>query len=423
MKRWIAVITMIALALCGTGISAFAEGEQPPLPERPEITNSNMVILYEESTDTLLYTKKIDSTNPPASMTKVMTAVLVLEHDPELKGTTTVSADAISNKYCYWMTDNHLRAGEELSVWDLMNYLLIPSGNEAGTVLAEYVAGDIPTFLSMMNAKAKELGMKHTTYYDPHGLSEDNRVTCEDMLLLCRYAMTFENFRKIVSTKQGNLPENDKRVYPIRYSTTNRVMNPRGQSRYDTGFSEDIIGIKTGYISAAGNNLACCMVHDDLTFYSVVMRAHDEQQPDGTWLEGHYMDTRDLMVWARSFRKFGYAAGEEAAIVAKGLRSAPIRLLAKDDIYALGQTGVDQKIELNRVGLKVMAGDELGKLILTDEFGNVRETPLLAAEDVFIGPAFYGMIFATAAMAAAAVILILRRRKKAQQPGKADEEH
>lgn len=410
MKRLLAVCLTLVMLLGSMSAVSFAENEA--LPERPVITNSHMVILYEESTDTILYEKRVDSTNAPASMTKVMTAVLVLEHDPELKGTTTVSADAISDKYCYWMTDNHLQAGEELSVWDLMNYLLIPSGNEAGTVLAEYVAGSIPAFIDMMNAKAKELGMTRTHYSDPHGLSEINRITCEDMLKLCRYAMTFENFRKIVSTKQGNLPENEFRSYPIRYSTTNRVMNPRGQSRYDTGFSEDIIGIKTGYIRVAGNNLACCMVHDDLTFYSVVMHAHDEEQPDGTWLEGHFMDTRDLMVWARSFQKFGYAAGEEVTTLTKGVRSTAIRLLAKDDIYALGQTGVDQKVELDKIPLRIHAGDVLGKLVITDEFENVRETELVAAEDAFVGPIFYVIPCVAVALAIVAAVLISRSHKK-----------
>ena len=412
MKRLLAVMMIVTMLLGCMGVASFAEGETPV--ERPVITNSPLVILYEESTDTLMYEKRIDSTNAPASMTKVMTAVLVLEYDPELKGSTTVSADAISDKYCYWMNYNHLLAGEELTVWDLMNYLLIPSGNEAGTVLAEYVAGDIPTFIDMMNAKAKELGMTRTHYEDPHGLSEENKITCEDMLKLCRYAMTFENFRKIVSTKQGNLPENEIRPYPIRYSTTNRVMNPRGQSRYDTGFTEDIIGIKTGYIRVAGNNLACCMVHGDLTFYSVVMHAHDEQQPDGTWLEGHYMDTRELMVWARSFQKFGYAAGDEVTTVERGMHASEIRLLAKDDIYALGQTGVDEKVELNKIPLRVKAGDVLGKLTVSDEFGNVRETELVAAEDVFVGPILYVIPCIAVALVILAAALIARSHKKAK---------
>lgn len=386
MKHRIACL-FLCLLLIMAAVPAFAEGETEELPARPVITNSSMALLYEESTDTYLYAKKPDYTNPPASMTKVMTAVLVLEHDPELKGSTTVSSDAVSLQYCYWMTDNHLMAGEELSVWDLMNYLLIPSGNEAGTVLAEYVAGSIPDFITMMNDKAKELGMTHTHYADPHGLSELNRITCEDMLILCRYAMQFENFRKIVSSKQGYLPANSIRPYAIRYSTTNRVMSPKGVSRYDTGFSEDIIGIKTGYISLAGNNLACCMVHDDLTFYSVVMHAHDEQQPDGSWLEGHYMDTHDLMVWARSFRKEGFAAGEQVAVTSTAL--SPVKnlpLVAASDVYILTREGTMPRITLKDTGFAVKAGDRVGSLSLRDCFGNDRRTDLLAAADAAVTP-------------------------------------
>ncbi|MBQ7492085.1 MAG: D-alanyl-D-alanine carboxypeptidase [Clostridia bacterium] len=452
MKRRIVCLFLCVLFLA---VSVFAEGEPSELPQRPVITNSSMALLYEESTDTYLYAKKPDYANPPASMTKVMTAVLVLEHDPELAGTATVSSTAVSIQSCSWMTDNHLLAGEELSVWDLMNYLLIPSGNEAGTVLAEYVAGSIPAFLTMMNDKAKELGMTQTHYADPHGLSEINRITCEDMLILCRYAMQFENFRKIVSTKQGILPANSVRPYAIRYSTTNRVMNPKGVSRYDTGFSEDIIGIKTGYISLAGNNLACCMIHGDLTFYSVVMHAHDEQQSDGSWLEGHYMDTRDLMVWARSFRKAGFTAGEQVAVISTAL--SPVKnlpLVAAEDVCILTRQGslpriilretdfsspkngmesnlltasmptipsftkppftVEEdepaaRVILDKAVFSVKAGDRVGRLVLEDGFGNVRETPLLAAADAATSPL---MLLIPAAALLAALILLLAKRKK-----------
>lgn len=454
MKRHILPLLLCVL-IAAAAIPSFAEGEPAEPPARPVITNSSMALLYEESTDTYLYVKKPDYTNAPASMTKVMTAVLVLEHDPELTGSTTVSSAAISDKYCDWMTDNHLLAGEELSIWDLMNYLLIPSGNEAGTVLAEYVAGSIPDFISMMNAKARELGMTRTHYADPHGLSESNRITCEDMLILCRYAMQFENFRKIVRSKSGNLPANSIRPYAIRYSTTNRVMNPKGESRYDTGFSEDIIGIKTGYIRVAGNNLACCMVHDDLTFYSVVMHAHDEEQPDGSWLAGHYMDTRDLMMWARSFEKAGFAAGEQVAVTATALSPAKnLPLTVAEDLYILTQksalpeitlreaafsfpkSGMEgglltasppvipaftkppftveegeasARMVLDRIGFSVKAGDTVGRLILEDGFGNIRETPLLAAADAATSPL---LLLIPVTLLLALVILLLAKRKK-----------
>ena len=108
--------------------------------DSPSIPNVNFAMLYEETTGTVMLTKYPDRTNAPASMTKVMTALLVLEHNPTLEGSTIVPPEAVSEKYCYWLDTWHLEAGEEVTIWDLMNYFLIVSGNEAGTTLAAYVA-------------------------------------------------------------------------------------------------------------------------------------------------------------------------------------------------------------------------------------------------------------------------------------------
>lgn len=99
MKKCFLALLLCALLLCGSLLSA-AESA-PILPDAPEITNAVMAMVYEETTDTILYAKNIDRKNAPASMTKVMTAVLVLEYDPELSGTTVVPEEAVSTQYCY----------------------------------------------------------------------------------------------------------------------------------------------------------------------------------------------------------------------------------------------------------------------------------------------------------------------------------
>ena len=385
---------------------------------RPEIENSRYALLYEESTDTILYDKDAYKGNAPASMTKVMAAVIVLEHNPELKGTATVSAKAISTQYCYWLDDWHLLEGEEVSVEDLMNYFLIVSGNEAGTTLAEYTCGDIDVFIAEMNAKALELGMNDSRYYDPHGLSDYNRVTCEDMLKLCRYAMTFDKFREIVCKTQGTLPASNKHSSPYHYTTTNRVMNPRGTSEYKTGFEQDIIGIKTGFTNAAGNNLSCCMVHDDLTFYSVVMHAHDEKNANGSWIEMHYADTAELMKWARSFKKVGMAAGTEGRLL-KGTKFSMFKnvyVKTAEDVYILAQDEVEPTYEYF-MGTKVKAGDIVGKMTYTDEFGNSRSTDLIATADAGTVWRYYiGGLLLAAAFGFSAGAIGKKNRKDPRKP-------
>ena len=387
LKRTISLL--LCLFLLSSGCLAFAydgtEYQGPPsLPDdAPTTPDVNFAILYEESTGTVMYTKNADRTNAPASMTKVMTALLVLEHNPTLEGSYVVPPEAVSEQYCYWMNAIHLEEGEEITIRDLMHYLLIPSGNEAATTLAHYVAGDIDTFIQMMNDRADQLGMTKTHYADPHGLSEYNRISCEDMLILAREAMKHEEFRNIVSKTVGTLPASNKREEPYRYNTTNRVLSPRNVPEYDGGFSDDIVGIKTGYIRVAGYNLACCMNYDeeDLTVYSIVMHGKSLSINGAERLSSH-TETLNLMRWARTFEKEGVAAGERILSTAtQGNRENNVQLAAAADAMVLTRGTLAAETVLYPVEKKVSAGDVLGKLRLTDAFGNVKEVDLIAMND------------------------------------------
>ncbi len=387
-KKLLALLLCMAMLLC----CSFSLADQETASETEETASDVPVmqtayeaILYEESTGTVLFSLEPDKHNAPASMTKVMTAVLVLEYNPELTGSTVVSEDAVSPTYCSWMDTDHLYAGEEVTIMNLMKYLLIPSGNEAATTLAEYVAGDIPTFIDMMNEKAAELGMTNTHYEDPHGLSSDSYISVQDMLTLCRYAMTFKPFRNIVHMNGGSLPASNKREYKMSYWTSNRFLDPDGNSAYITGYNSDIIGIKTGTTPAAGYNLSSCMVKDDLTFYTVVMHCSDIMGEDYSMTDGRYVDTRALFDYARLFEKQGYAAGDTVCEKALwgSLFGSAVPLTANEDMYLLGREGeaLNPTIELSIEGSSVKAGDVVGRVVITDEFGNTHETELIAGAD------------------------------------------
>lgn len=414
MKKTVSMLLAVLMLLIAA-VPAFADDEEIIRTTMPDITNSKYALLYEDTTDTWMYMKDIDVKNAPASMTKVMTAVLVIENDPDLSGVATVSKKAISNQYCYWLDDFHLLEGEEVAVEDLMHYLLIPSGNEAGTVLAEYIAGDIDVFIQMMNDKAKEIGMKNTVYYDPHGLSDYSRVTCEDMLLLCKYAMQYEQFRNIVCKTTYMLPATNKHSKAHLIRNTNRVLRPEGVLEYKTGFEEDILGIKTGFITVAGNNLSCCMQHDNLLFYSVVMHAHDQQNEAGEWLEYHFVDTAELMKWARSFKKVGVAAGTEGVsdVGTKLSMTKNVSYKVEKDVYIIAQNDVEPTFAFEELGWKVSEGDVIGTITYSDEFGNVRSSDLIAAADAKTSiRLFIGILMLAVALAVSAGEI---KRKKAKK--------
>jgi len=116
------LLVLFILFTAGTAFASSEEAENADiiLPDAPTLPDVEMALLYEESTDTILYAMNPLTHNEPASMTKVMTALLVLEYDPDLSGTYTVPADAVAPQYCSWMERVHLLVGEELKVRDLM---------------------------------------------------------------------------------------------------------------------------------------------------------------------------------------------------------------------------------------------------------------------------------------------------------------
>lgn len=415
MKKCFLALLLCALLLCGSLLSA-AESA-PILPDAPEITNAVMAMVYEETTDTILYAKNIDRKNAPASMTKVMTAVLVLEYDPELSGTMVVPEEAVSTQYCYWMDEVHLLAGEEITVRELMNYLLITSGNEAATTLACYVAGNIPDFITMMNEKAAALGMEKTHYEDPHGLSELSRITCRDMITLCRYAMGFPLFREIVGSTSGALPISNMRTAPRRYRTTNRVMDPRSESAYMTDFTESVVGIKTGYIQAAGSNLACCVEKDGRVFYSVVMHCHDVPRGDRS-LSGHFLDTITLMNYALQFYPTSYTPGFPIASAAtKGSLKDNVQIGVAQPIGALSPQALEPQLSFS-LGARVKKGDVVGTLTLDsglelpEGLSSVKEVELIALNDASTSLLIY--ILPAVLVTALVLFLVLRGRRPAK---------
>lgn len=408
-KRSLILLLCLALLCC----PVFAETAPADGAEDPQLTADSIAarygILYEESTDTILFTKDSDKLNPGASMTKVMTALLVLEYDPDLSGTTVVPEEAVSEEYCYWMDSPHLAAGQEVSIWDLMNYLLIPSGNEAATTLAAYVAGNIDDFIVMMNEKAAELGMTSTHYEDPHGLSSADLVSCEDMLILCREAMKNSLFRQIVGSTSGIMPVSNYKNQPITYTTTNRVMDPRNNPYYETDFTQYIVGIKTGSTPAAGLNLSCCMEYDGLSFYSVVMNSSEKAEGSG-----HYLDTIELLSYARNFHKDGYAAGQVVAYArTKGSLSDNLQLATADDVWVLVKDAAQVQFTLSDdIGMKVQAGDVVGTAALSDSFGNTKTVDLVAVADASTSLVIYIAAAAAVVVVAAAVVVIVVSRKK-----------
>ena len=236
------------------------------------------VVLYEVNSDTMLYAKNPDEKLYPASLTKAVTCLIVLENG-KLDDMVTVTASALEGLDPEGSSAN-LDEGEEISVRDLLYCLMVESANDAGAVLAEYIAGTEERFVEMMNRKAQDVGCTGTHFANPHGLHDDQHyTTARDMAKLFAAALKNEDFRTISGTSHYTVPETNH-SYAREVYTTNYML---GREIMDTFYDSRVLCGKTGFTSAAGR---CLMVaaedeEQDFQLISVVLGAEEEVAEDG----------------------------------------------------------------------------------------------------------------------------------------------
>ena len=168
-------------------------------------SSASSVVLMDMDSLKVIYGENIHEVRSVASISKIMTAIVAIEN-ADISSTVTIG-DEITKAYGSGI---YIKQGEELTLEALLYGLMLRSGNDAALAIANYVGGNVDNFVKMMNEKAVEIGMKNTTFNNPHGLDEDggNLSTAYDMALLTSYAMQNENYRKIVSTKKYTLKTN-----------------------------------------------------------------------------------------------------------------------------------------------------------------------------------------------------------------------
>lgn len=257
-------------------------------------TYSPHCILMEASTGKIIYEKDAYTAVPPASTTKIMTAILTLEHC-QLTDTATVSHEAIFTVPVGYSHAN-LVEGEVLTIDQLLHVLLIPSANDAANVLAEHIAGSVSSFCTMMNTKALEIGCKNTNFVNANGIQAENHyTTAYDLALIGRYAMQNETFRQIVSSTRYTLPATNKYPEANRFfNTTNELLKVDNRDRVDNYYYQYCNGIKTGYTDKAKDCIVASSNKDGMEYIVVILGA----QRTENGLSGRYLDCKNLFNYA-----------------------------------------------------------------------------------------------------------------------------
>ena len=251
---------------------------------------SPVALLMDLNTGKILYEKNINEKMYPASLTKVMTAILTLENC-ELNEVATVSYDAVMSITSGYVTAN-LQIGEEVTVEQLLNVLMVGSANDAAVVLAEHISGSVEDFAILMNEKAKEVGCTSSNFLNPYGAHDENHYSSAyDLALIAKYAMQNETFRTLVSTTSYKLPITNKYEKEDRlFTTTNALLMVSNNTRADNYYYKYATGIKTGFTTPAKNCLIASANKGNLELLTVVLGAG--QNDEG--LSNRYLDTINL---------------------------------------------------------------------------------------------------------------------------------
>ncbi len=220
--------------------------------------NARAAVLIELNSGRILYSKNPNQIMAPASTTKIMTGILCIEKG-DLNQTVRISGTAASKRG----SSMYLVRNERLSLRDLLYGLMLSSGNDAATAIAECIAGSEPRFAQMMTAKARQLGLKRTQFQNASGLPAYNHyTTAYELARIARYAIQNPIFADIVQTKEANVPS------PTPGKTKTLVNHNKllWQYQYTTG-------IKTGYTSKAGRCLVASAKKQDVTLIAVVLKS------------------------------------------------------------------------------------------------------------------------------------------------------
>ena len=370
-----------------------------PQPARalddPNIAATAAILLDPES-NMVLYQKAADEKRYPASTTKIMTALVVLDHVKDLNEKVTV-AEADFEGVESDSSKAGFKVGEEIPVIDLLYGLLLPSGNEAANTLARHVGGSIEGFVQMMNDEAAALGCTGTHFANPNGLHDDNHyTTARDLSRIAAKALENETFALIANTAQKTLSETNMTAErggkPLKVFTTNMLIF----SRNDPLFYSYAKGIKTGHTSQAGYCLVATATKKNATLISVVMGC---EKPEGASQPVTFTETKRLFEW-------GFSNFVSKTLVEKGkaVTEIPIRLSTDCDHIVL-QTGskldaiVPVDIDMNKVErtmhlpedlvAPVKTGDVIGTMEISYNGVNYGSVDLVSIRDVSLSKVLY----------------------------------
>lgn len=287
------LLVSIVLGLFNNNSINVLADQKATWPTGPSVY-AETAVLIDADTGTVLYDKKSNKKMYPASITKIITALLTIENckmDEKV-----VFSEYAINSLSYDDANAGCQIGEEMTVKECLYALMLTSANEVATALGEHIAGSEEEFAKMMNERAKQAGAKNTNFVNANGLHDTNHyVTAYDMAMITRAAAKHSAFNDIVNSTAFTIKKNNKRKEAFTSYQRHKMVWPTSGYYFD-----GIIGGKTGFTDQAGTTLVTYAKRDGMTLISVVLKSNAQYV---------YSDTASLLEFG--FKNFSLVSAAE----------------------------------------------------------------------------------------------------------------
>lgn len=361
MKKIAFLLTILFLfkSLASTALADIEKKAPPPA------ISGEAGILMDVSTGRILYEKNAYTRLEPASITKIMTAILALE-----KGNLSDVVITSKEPPLAEGTRIYLEEGEKLTLEQMLYAMMLNSGNDAAIAIAEHIGGSVETFVGMMNKKAREIGAKHTTFVNPNGLTEDGHLTTAyDLAIISRYAlMNLPEFKKIVSTKTMQIPWQAEECERQLINLNKLLWNYEGAD-----------GIKTGYTSSAGSTLAASATHDGWQLVTVILKT-------GSYAKASSDSTALLDYGFANFERKNIINKDDVITEENIKYGNPLKLSVKEGFSTVvlkNSPPIAQKVSIKpNLKAPISKGETLGQLEFYQENEKLGTLDLIATDNI-----------------------------------------
>ena len=389
MKKFCAILFSFVLVLI-IALPVAAEGESSTLADNAPSLTAPAAYVVNLDTNIVVYEKNSETPLSAASLTKLMTTLLLLENYQDQLDSISLTAPSYVYDLIWEQSTNassaDIRRGETQSLRNLLYAMLLPSGNEAAYIVADYMGGgSIDNFVAMMNDEAKAVGCTGTTFVDPCGLNPNNITTARDAYLILRALTAYDVFATVVGTPSYDMGTNDRYTTPGTYiiQTTDKLIT---NSSYHRDYTK---GGKTGSLGE-WQNFAGWHSQDGESYISILLNVPYDADPEG--MRPALVETATIMDWVFDTYTIAPALDTTQPItevrVAYSAQADTVMLYPADNMMTLlpregGAALTEQVFNVpDQLPAPIKQGDIVGTVTLTIEGETIGTADLIAGSDV-----------------------------------------